>query len=360
MQRETPPPRPACPAERNCAPEVPSRRARRGSGAEADAALRPQLSSVRRALRNRPARLGRYRDSPNAGSLASYLRDKRPLHLLPFVLIPIPDRPRARRPEGRTASVEALARTESGETGRRPQLRESAAPHAVLRPHGDGQRSPAPRTRSARPAPAPASAALSRVRDREELSPRPPGLNRPPQPRHAVAAASPGCRPSGPQGSGRPGPGLAQSGGGAGTGREPGAPSGPSPSTGYGARQPPVPETPRRQAPEPTWSRQRYLPRPATDGNREEKAGRRRSPKLTRRPSWARSSAAGGGGVGGEQPAAGGGARGEQRGGAGAAAAGKSRADGAAAERAVGGSARRGEAGPPPRGQPLRAACGAV
>lgn len=36
------------------------------------------------------------------------------------------------------------------------------------------------------------------------------------------------------------GPGLAQSGGGAGTGREPGAPNGPSPSPGHGARQPPI------------------------------------------------------------------------------------------------------------------------
>lgn len=47
--------------------------ARYDSGAKEDAVLCPQQSSLRRTLRNRPARLGRYRDGPNAGSLTRSL-----------------------------------------------------------------------------------------------------------------------------------------------------------------------------------------------------------------------------------------------------------------------------------------------
>lgn len=75
------------------------------------------------------------------------------------------------------------------------------------------------------------------------------------------------------------------------------------------------PHATQHRATETGRSRQRYSPKTARDGNQEAKAERRRSPKLTRRPSWVRSSATGGGGVAAEQPAAGGGAAREQRGG---------------------------------------------
>lgn len=199
--------------------------------------LGPQHSSVRRTLRNRLARLRRHRHGPDTRSLTRSQSARQaapaPATARPH---PHPGQTRTRRAEERAASTEELASAESGGTGRRPQPQQPARPRTVLHPRGDGRCSPAPRTGSA--GPAPASAALCGARGRGELSPRPPGLHRSPHPRRTVAATSPACRPGGPQRSGRPCPGLAQSGGGAGTGREPGAPSGPSPSPGHGARQP--------------------------------------------------------------------------------------------------------------------------
>lgn len=197
--------------------------------------LGPQQSSVRRTLRNRPARLGRHRDGPDARSLTRS-RSARQAAPAPATARPHPHpgQPYTRRADERTASAEELAPAESGGTGRRPQPQQPAGPRTVLHPRGDGRCSSAPRTGSA--GPAPASAVLSGTRGRGELRPQPPGLRRSSHPRRTVAAASPACRPGGPQQSGRPCPGLAQSGGGAGTGREPGAPSGPSPSPGREAR----------------------------------------------------------------------------------------------------------------------------
>lgn len=229
--RQTRAPRPARPARRSRAPGGPGRRRTR---------LRPRRSSLRTALRNRPGGGGGTVPPPGRS-----LRDERPqpLHLLPFVPIPAPGRPRTRRPEGAPAQLRDPHRRdrEKPGAGRSPDSRPAPTPLFTRPETGSAALLLAPTRPGPRP---PLTAALSRARDGGELSARPPGPHRPPHPRPATAAASPGCRPGGPQGSGRPGPGLAQSGGGAGTGREPGAPSGPSPSLGHRARQPPVPESP--------------------------------------------------------------------------------------------------------------------
>lgn len=240
--------RAACLAQPSCAPALPQR------------AGTPRPRRTRRSGPGTAPCAGRYVTTrpgwgdtgtvPAPGrSLACSLRDKRPLHLLPLVPIPIPDGPSTRRPERRLASTEGLAPAESGETGRRPQPRRPGpAPFPIPAETGSAAWLLAPVRPGLRARP-PASSALPRAGDREKLSPRIPGPRRPPHPRRAAPAASLGCRPGEPQGSGRPGPGLAQSSGGAGTGREPGAPSGPSPPPGHRARQPSVLELPGTRRP---------------------------------------------------------------------------------------------------------------
>lgn len=124
----------------------------------------------------------------------------------------------------------------TGESGAACPLQPGAAP---LRspPPAAGQRTQRPhRSGRARAEPHPRSFAPQLERG-PTASPRP---DREPRlirglPRKAAGWA---------RGGERPGPGLAHSGGGAGTGREPGEPGGPSPSSGREARRPPVPALP--------------------------------------------------------------------------------------------------------------------
>lgn len=179
MERERWSLSPACPAKRSRAPGLPRQAGIPGPG-RTQRSVPSTAPCAGRYVTAWPGR-GDTGTVPKPGSLARYLRDKRRLHLLPLVPIPIPDRPRTRRPEGRTASLEGLTPAPSGEPGRRPQPRQPAGSRSIL--HRSGAEACSQASRTGSPGPAPASAALSLAEDRAELSPRPPGPHRPPHPR---------------------------------------------------------------------------------------------------------------------------------------------------------------------------------
>lgn len=176
-----------------------------GSRGPKDSVPFSQPSSLRRALCNRPARPGRHREGPSAGgSLARSLRDKRPLHLLPLVPIPTTGGSRTRRPKERTASAQKQAPVNSGKAERRPQPRQTAEPHAALRPPGHRQCSPASSSHCYGWARTGLSRALSRqtLNGAQLAGPRP---LRSPHPCRAATTTFPRRGPGERRGSGRRG-----------------------------------------------------------------------------------------------------------------------------------------------------------
>ncbi|XP_041280677.1 translation initiation factor IF-2-like [Onychostruthus taczanowskii] len=198
-----------------------------------------QPSSVRRALCNRPARPGRHRDGPSAGGSLAFRVTSDPCTCyrsspsLPRAG-PAAGAPRSALPQHRDSRIRekrGAGRSRGGQPG--------PAQPSVL-----------PDTGSAGPASSShwygrARARLSRALSRQTLigarlaEPRPV---RPPPPRRAAAAASPRRGPGGRRGSGRRGRAWRRAAAGPEQAASLERPTGPSPSPGHGARQPPVPD----------------------------------------------------------------------------------------------------------------------